>query len=200
METNVFDFASALILCIFGTKFLKKPNLQTAYIRLLLVEVCLFIEIVTLGSSYGDTLLADDMCKAMFSFSILSFVVILTTICVYGCIVFEHPEHPVAEPKHPEAEHIQRNNNTHQEDSDTLLLAKNISVMSKLLGFVSGFFMFLYCYRLFDRYYADELLIVFTSIDFSLDFLEIIYLILITSDILPSDTPNEGRVGHHDGN
>lgn len=188
METNVFDFASALILCIFGEKFLKKPKLQTAYIRLLLVEVCLFIEIVTLGSSYGDTLLADDMCKAMFSFSILSFVVILTTICVYGCIVFEHSEHPVEVP------------NTHQEDNDTLLLAKNISVMSKLLGFVSGFFMFLYCYRLFDRYNADVILIVFTSMDFSLDFLEIIYLILITSDILPSETPNEGRVGHHDGN
>lgn len=164
----------------------------------MLVELCLFIEIVSLGSSYGDTLLADDMCKAMFSFSILSFVVILTTICVYGCTVFEHSEHPVAEPENPEAEHVQRNNNTPQEDSDTLLLAKNISVMSKLLGFVSGFFMFLYCYRLFDRYDANVILMVFTSIDFSLDFLEIIYLILITSDILPSDTPNEGSVGHRD--
>lgn len=68
------------------------------------------------------------------------------------------------------------------------------------MGFVFGFFMFLYCYWFFDWYNVDELLIVFIFIDFSFDFLEIIYFILIILDILLFDIYNEGRVGYYDGN
>lgn len=58
--------------------------------------------------------------------------------------------------------------------------------------------MFLYCYRLYDRYNADELLIVFTSFDFTLDFIEIIRVILKTSGIISSKSNAQGRVGHQD--
>lgn len=76
------------------------------YIWLLLVEVCLFIEIVIFGSLYGDIFLVDDMCKVMFFFSILFFVVILMIICVYGCIVFEYLEYFVEVLKYFVVEYI----------------------------------------------------------------------------------------------
>lgn len=95
------------------------------------------------------------------------------------------------------------NKQTHpgtDEDEETLALAMKISVVTKLFGFISGFFMFLYCYRLFDRYNADEILIVFTSIDFTLDFLKIILVILKTSGILATKSTKKGSVGTSDGN
>lgn len=202
METSIFDIFSAIFIHNCGGKIFKQLYLHTAFIRLLVVEACLFIEIVTVGTSYGGTFLADDMCKAMFSFSILSFLFIGFTIlfCVNVALIKD----PIRR-ENEEVRNSRDNSNkqTHpgtDEDEETLALAMKISVVTKLFGFISGFFMFLYCYRLFDRYNADEILIVFTSIDFTLDFLEIILVILKTSGILATKSTKKGSVGTSDGN
>lgn len=201
METNIFDIFTAIFIHTCGGKILKQLYLHTAFIRLLVVEACLFIEIVTVGTSYGGTFLADDMCKAMFSFIILSFVFIGFAILVCVNVAL------IKDPMRPKIKNVRNsrdrlNEQTHSdtdEDEETLALAMKISVVTKLLGFISGFFMFLYCYRLFDRYNADEILIIFTSIDFTLDFLEIILVILKTSGILAPKSTKKGSVGTSDG-
>lgn len=201
METNIFDIFTAIFIHTCGGKILKQLYLHTAFIRLLVVEACLFIEIVTVGTSYGGTFLADDMCKAMFSFIILSFVLIGFAILVCVNVAL------IKDPMRPKIKNVlnsrdRLNEQTHSdtdEDEETLALAMKISVVTKLLGFISGFFMFLYCYRLFDRYNADEILIIFTSIDFTLDFLEIILVILKTSGILAFQSTKKGSVGTSDG-
>lgn len=196
METNIFDIFSLICIRTFGKKILKQLYLHTAFIRLLIVEACLFIEIVTLGSSYGSTILADDICKALFSLSILSFVVIFVFIGISAYLTFEQDHNPL--------ERSNENFPNTNEDDDTIALAKKISVMTKLLGFISGFFMILYCYRLFDRYNADLILMLLTSIDFFFDFLEIILVILETSGILSAISRLRGSlnvsVNHSDDN
>lgn len=170
METNIFDFTSAIILMIFGKKFLKQRKLQTAYIRLLILTLCLFIEIVSLAVSFKGTLLADDMCKTVFSFIIISLIFILTTVYFFGFVVFES-------------------------ETDDLEMAKSIAIWTKSMGFVSGFFMFWYSIYLFDQYGADEILLVFTTLDFVLDLLEMIFLILQVFDKLPDDFFGKQKVG-----
>lgn len=201
METNIFDIFTAIFIHTCGGKILKQLYLHTAFIRLLVVEACLFIEIVTVGTSYGGTFLADDMCKAMFSFIILSFVFIgfAILVCVNVALIKDPMRLKI---KNVLNSRDRLNEQTHpgtDEDEETLALAMKISVGTKLLGFISGFFMFLYCYRLFDRYNADEILIIFTSIDFTLDFLEIILVILKTSGILAFQSTKKGSVGTSDG-
>lgn len=197
METSIFDIFSAIFIHTCGGKILKQLYLHTAFIRLLVVEACLFIEIVTVGTSYGGTFLADDMCKAMFSFCILSFLFIGFTIlfCVNVALI----EDPMRRKfKNDRDSRDKPNEQIHpdtDEDEETLALAMKISVFTKLLGFISGFFMFLYCYRLFDRYNADGILIVFTSIDFTLDFLEITIVILKTSGIVETKSTKKVSVG-----
>lgn len=110
METNIFDIFSAIFIRTCGKKILKQLYLHTAFIRLLLVEACLFIEIVTVATSYGGTFSADDMCKAMFSFSILSFIFIAITILV--CVDLALVEDPLRRKKRkkrmPEIQEITR--------------------------------------------------------------------------------------------
>lgn len=74
-----------------------------------------------------------------------------------------------------------------------------IFVGIKLLGFIFGFFMFLYCYCLFDWYNVDEILIIFIFIDFIFDFLEIIFVILKIFGILVFKFIKKGSVGISDG-
>lgn len=174
METNIFDFTSAIILCIFGRKFLKQRKLQTAYIRLLILTICLCIEIVSLAVSFKGTLLADDMCKAMFSLIIISLIFIFITVYFCGFAVFES-------------------------ENDDLELAKAISIWTKSMGFVSGFFMFWYSIYLFDQYDADVFLLVFTTLDFVLDLLEMIFLLLQVFDKLPDGFFGKRRVGPLNG-
>lgn len=162
METNIFDFTSAIILKIFGKKFLQQRKLQTAYIRLLILTLCLFIEIVSLAVSFKGTLFADDMCKTLFSFIIISLILILITVCYFGLEVFESK-------------------------TDDLELAKAIAIWTKSMGFVSGFFMFWYSIYLFDQYDADGILLAFTTLDFVLDLIEMIFLILQVFDKLPDE-------------
>lgn len=170
METNIFDFTSAIILKIFGTKFLKQRKVQTAYIRLLILTLCLFIEIVSLAVSFKGTLLADDMCKTLFSFIIISLILILITVCFFGFAVFES-------------------------ETDDLKLAKAIAIWTKSMGFVSGGFMFWYSIYLFDQYDADGILLAFTALDFVADLLEMIFLFLQVFDQLPDVLFRNQQVG-----
>lgn len=105
METNIFDIFSLICIHTFGKKILKQLYLHTAFIRLLIVEACLFIEIVTLGSSYGSTILADDICKALFSLSILSFVVIFVFIGISAYLTFEQDHNPLERSNKKFSEH-----------------------------------------------------------------------------------------------
>lgn len=74
-------------------------------------------------------------------------------------------------------------------------MAKAIAIWTKSMGFVSGFFMFWYSIYLFDQYGADEILLVFTTLDFVLDLLEMIFLILQVFDKLPDDFFGKQKVG-----
>lgn len=170
METNIFDVTSAIILKIFGTKFLKQRKVQTANIRLLILTLCLFIEIVSLAVSFKGTLLADDMCKTLFSFIIISLILILITVCFFGFAVFES-------------------------ETDDLKLAKAIAIWTKSMGFVSGGFMFWYSIYLFDQYDADGILLAFTALDFVADLLEMIFLFLQVFDQLPDVLFRNQQVG-----
>lgn len=160
MEKSIFDFTSEFIFKIFGAKFLKQRKVQTAYIRLLTLTLCLLIEIVSLAVSFKGTLQADDICKALISLIIISLILILINVYVWGFEVFESQR-------------------------DDLKLAKKIAIWTKSMGFVSGFFMFWYSIYLFDQYDADIILLTFTALDFLIDSLEMIYLILKVFDKLP---------------
>lgn len=154
MATDIFDITSAFIFCVFGKTFLQQPKIQTAYIRLLLVFCSLFIEICSLAVSFKGDILDDDVCKAMFSMIIIFLIIMLCSLCICGLAVFDSV----------------------QDDPDW---AQVIMILTKCIGFLSSGFLFWYSIHLLEKYNADVLLLVFTSVDFGLDSLELIIFIII---------------------
>lgn len=154
MAIYIFDITSAFIFCVFGKTFLRQPKMQTAYIRLLLVFCSLFIEICSLVVSFKGAILDDDVCKAMFSVIIFLLIVMLYSLCICGIGVFES-------------------------GSDDQCCAQVIIFWTKCIGLLSSVFLFFYSRHLVEKYNADVLLLVFTTVDFGLDLLEIIILIII---------------------
>lgn len=153
MDIDIFDITSAFIFYIFGKTFLQQPKIQTAYIRLLLVCLSLFIEFCSLAVSFQGAILDDDECKAMFSLIIITFIIMCASCFYWGIEVFESTE-------------------------DTLT-ARKITFWTKSIGCVSAILLFAYSCHLYEKYNADIILLVFTSVDFGLDVLEIIIFIII---------------------
>lgn len=155
MATDLFDITSAFIFCFFGETFLRQPKIQTAYIRLILVFCSLFIEICSLAVSFKGAILDDDVCKAMFAMIIIFLIIMLCSLCICGLAVFDSV----------------------QDDPDW---AQVIMILTKFIGSSSSGFLFGYSIHLLEKYNADVLLLVFTSVDFGLDSLELIIFIIIS--------------------
>lgn len=95
------------------------------YIRLFILILCLFIEIVLFVVLFKGIFLVDDMCKIVFFFIIIFFIFILIIVYFFGFVVFEF-------------------------EIDDLEMVKLIVIWIKFMGFVLGFFMFWYFIYLFD--------------------------------------------------